>query len=133
MATDPQLIDIVSAAKYVALTTWRRNGTAVTTPVWVARDGEELVVISEDGVGKVKRLNRGGPVALQPCSLRGEIMAGTPVITGTGRVVREPAEVNAVQKAIRAKYPEARMAGYFQSLLPFVFARTPRAGIRISF
>ncbi|MEO7071315.1 MAG: PPOX class F420-dependent oxidoreductase [Nostocoides sp.] len=133
MTTDPQLIDMVVAAKYVALTTWRRNGAAVTTPVWIARDGDELVVISEANVGKTKRLNRGGPVALQPCSMRGELMAGAPVINGTGRVVRDAADVKAVQRAIRAKYPEARMAGYFQSLLPFVFARTPRAGIRISF
>ncbi len=133
MSTDPQLIDIVSAAKYVALTTWRRNGTPITTPVWIARDGDELVVISEDDTGKTKRLNRGGPVALQPCSMRGDLIEGTPVINGTGRVVRAPAEVKAVQRAIRAKYPEARLAGVFQSLLPFVFARTPRAGIRIGF
>ncbi len=133
MATDPQLIHIVAAAKYAALTTWRRNGAPIVTPVWIAPDGDELVVISEDNAGKIKRLNRGGPVALQPCSMRGELVPGSPVISGTGRVVREPAEVRAVQRAIRAKYPEARLAGYFQTLLPFVFARTPRAGIRISF
>ena len=133
MATSPQSIDVVAAAQYVALTTWRRNGTPVTTPVWVARDGRELVVITVDGAGKTKRLARGGPVALQPCSMRGVIVAGSPVVEGTGRVVRDPAEVKAVQRAIRAKYPSARLGGIFQSLLPWVFGRAPRAGIRVSF
>ncbi len=133
MATSAQSIDVVATAQYVAMTTWRRSGAPVVTPVWVARDGEELVVISVDGTGKTKRLARGGPVTLQPCSIRGVIVPGSPVVEGTGRVVRDPEEVKAVQRAIRAKYPAARLGGIFQSLLPFVFGRAPRAGIRICF
>jgi len=52
----PNDLDVVNANRYVSLTTFRRTGTPVSTPVWVARDGGELVVISVDPAGKLKRL-----------------------------------------------------------------------------
>ncbi|MDT0352926.1 PNPOx family protein [Pseudonocardia charpentierae] len=37
-------IDDVAGERFVSLTTFRRDGTPVATPVWIARDGDALVV-----------------------------------------------------------------------------------------
>jgi len=49
----------LAGAAYVQLTTFRRSGEPVRTPVWVAPavdDGDHLVVITVDDTGKTKRL-----------------------------------------------------------------------------
>lgn len=37
------------------LTTFRKSGELVSTPVWIAREGGELLVITPTESGKVKR------------------------------------------------------------------------------
>jgi PPOX class probable F420-dependent enzyme len=65
----------LAAGKYLLLTTFRRDGTAVPTPVWVVGDGDALLVWTAVDSGKVKRLRRGGgadvPVLVGPCDVRG--------------------------------------------------------------
>jgi uncharacterized protein len=61
----------LAASKYLLVTTFRRNGTAVPTPVWHAVDGETLVVWTVVDSGKVKRLRNNPEVRLAPCTARG--------------------------------------------------------------
>ena len=49
-------IERLSAATYVALTTFRKDGTPVATPVWVSGDGDHLYVWKEAASGKAKRV-----------------------------------------------------------------------------
>ncbi|HEY3753788.1 MAG TPA: PPOX class F420-dependent oxidoreductase [Pseudonocardiaceae bacterium] len=65
-------LDRLAEAKYVLLTTFRKDGRAVPTPVWVARDGDELVVYTAPDAGKVKRIRRDGAVRVGPCDVRGK-------------------------------------------------------------
>ncbi len=60
------------------LTTFRKDGTPVPTPVWVARTGNELRVWSAADAGKVKRIRRSGAVQVAPCTPRGKPI-GTPI------------------------------------------------------
>ncbi len=69
---DASALRTLSAAKYVLVTTFRRNGTAVPTPVWHAPDGDGLVVWTVRDTGKVKRLRNNPEVRLAPCTFRGE-------------------------------------------------------------
>lgn len=86
---------------FVALTTFRRNGDAVPTPVWIAVDGDALVVTTPAGSGKVKRLRRDPRVELRPCSRFGAVPDGAPVVAGVAKVV---ATDDASSRALRAKY-----------------------------
>lgn len=63
----------LSEGKYLSLTTFRKDGTPVATPVWVARDGDRLVVTTEADSGKAKRLRNSGRVLLAPCDYRGKL------------------------------------------------------------
>jgi PPOX class probable F420-dependent enzyme len=63
----------VLTAQYVALTTYRRDGTPVTTPVWAAAEGDSLYLFSNAKAGKVKRLRNSSRAAIAPCTATGKV------------------------------------------------------------
>lgn len=98
MATQSTLDDL-AGEPFVSLTTFRRDGTPVATPVWIARDGDALVVTTVAGTGKVKRLRRNPRVELRPCSRRGEVPPGAGMASGTAEVVAQsPGHVDALRR-----------------------------------
>ncbi|MDM4721925.1 PPOX class F420-dependent oxidoreductase [Micromonospora sp. WMMA1363] len=64
-------LDRLATEKYILLTTFRKDGRAVPTPVWAVRDGEALAVWTVADSGKVKRIRRSGDVTVAPCDVRG--------------------------------------------------------------
>jgi PPOX class probable F420-dependent enzyme len=56
--------------RFALLTTWRKNGNAVTTPVWVVVDDGKAFVVSR-GPGKVKRIRANPKVEIGPATMRG--------------------------------------------------------------
>jgi PPOX class probable F420-dependent enzyme len=91
----------LDAGKYLLVTTFRRDGRAVPTPVWAARDGESLVVWTVSDSGKVKRIRNNGTVKLAPCSVRGEPRGAE--VDGHA-VVLDAAETERARKLIAGKY-----------------------------
>lgn len=96
--------DAMGDERFVSLTTFRRDGTPVSTPVWVARDGEALVVITPADSGKVKRLRHNPRVELRPCGRTGRVEPGAPVAAGRAAVLDERAARERVARAVRRKY-----------------------------
>lgn len=65
--------DAILTAQYIALTTYRRDGTPVTTPVWAAAEGESLYLFTNAAAGKVKRLRNSSRAAIAPCTATGKV------------------------------------------------------------
>jgi uncharacterized protein len=61
--------------KTALLTTYRRDGTPVSTPVTVALDGDRLFFRTYDAAGKAKRLRRDPDVEIAPSDFRGRAYA----------------------------------------------------------
>ena len=89
---------------FVSLTTFRRNGEGVATPVWSAREGDALVVTTVDGSGKVKRIRNNPEITLQACERRGQLKPGAPVFTGRAEVVTDDLGVQRGTTAILKAY-----------------------------
>jgi uncharacterized protein len=89
--------------KYVSLVTFRRDGTAVATPVWFAAMGDEFGVITETNVGKVKRIRNNAQVTVQVCDMSGKVQSDAPVLSATARLVTGEDAVR-VRKAVGKKY-----------------------------
>ncbi len=68
---DDTRLERLGAGKYLLLTSFRKNGTPVATPVWVVRDGDALGVWSAADAWKVKRIRARADVLVGPCDLRG--------------------------------------------------------------
>jgi PPOX class probable F420-dependent enzyme len=90
--------------KYVVLTTYRRDGRAVATPVWwVELDGGEYGFSTGAASGKAKRLAHTSRVTVQPSDRRGAVKEGTEPLEGTARLVTGP-ELDALNQRLVAKY-----------------------------
>lgn len=91
--------------RYVSFTTFKRDGSPVALPVWIAPLGEGRVGFTTSPESfKAKRLARDPRVELRPCDMRGNVPDGAEVVTGTGVVVTEGDELRWVQAAIRRSY-----------------------------
>ncbi len=94
----------LAAERYVLLTTFRKNGEAVGTAVWIAALADGSLGFTTGGdSGKVKRIRNNPRVLIQPCDVRGRITSGSTGIEATARTV-EGAACAPVTKAIRKKY-----------------------------
>ena len=55
MAVMPEAIPSeIRGQKYISLTTFRKNGVAVATPVWFGEEGDKLYVMTRSDMGKDK-------------------------------------------------------------------------------
>src|ERR671921_1250506 len=103
MSTDTAF-DALGDERFVSLTTFRRSGEAVATAVWVARDGEALVVTTPENSGKVRRLRHTASVELRPCSRTGRVEDGVPPVAGSAEILSDEASRTRYTDAIRRKY-----------------------------
>ena len=88
----------LEGARYVLLTTYRRDGRAVPTPVGpLVRDGK-VYVYTPASSGKAKRVRRTARVEVAPCTRRGEPTGRA--LDGRARVLAG-AEADAMKEAIR--------------------------------
>lgn len=90
-----------AAASYVSLTTFRKDGTGVATPVWFAVDGGELFIWTLSDSWKVKRLRNDSRVVVTVCDARGRIAHGAVSAEGTARLLDE---TGAIRKLLSRKY-----------------------------
>jgi PPOX class probable F420-dependent enzyme len=97
-------VDEVGAERYVLLSSRKRDGSMVSTPVWiVAVDDDTVGFTTQASAGKVKRIRNFPQVTLQPCNSRGVVAAGAPVWHGDGRVLHGQ-DATRVIDAIKQKY-----------------------------
>ncbi|MDJ0342895.1 PPOX class F420-dependent oxidoreductase [Streptomyces sp. H10-C2] len=95
--------DEIARSPYVSLTTYRRSGDAVSTPVWAVRDGDDLLVWTKDDTGKVKRIRNSGRVTVTVCDARGRVADGAATAGGTARLL-DASGLDRVRKAMTGKY-----------------------------
>ncbi|HEY0520527.1 MAG TPA: PPOX class F420-dependent oxidoreductase [Ilumatobacteraceae bacterium] len=126
---------VITDEKYVLLTTFRKNGDPVASPVWIVGlpDGTGGFTTEADS-GKVKRIRNNPSVTLQPCNLRGKVTDGSAMVNATADVL-VGVEIRAVSKAVRRKYHVAilllDMGAIFRKLLRR--AAAPECAIRLRF
>ncbi len=116
---------------YLSLTTFRRNGTPVATPVWVVSDdGARLLVHTDATSGKVKRLRNNSRVRVGACSSSGAVHG--PLFDGEATLLED---VSLVDHLISRKYGAmARVIGVVKSVQRLIARRpaTPSVAIAIT-
>lgn len=91
--------------KYIRLTTFRRSGTPVPSPVWVVQlDNGDLGFTTSSGSGKVKRLAHTERVLVQASDSRGRPTPGAAEHEATARLVTGGPELEEIQRKVKAKY-----------------------------
>jgi PPOX class probable F420-dependent enzyme len=121
--------------RFVSLTTFRRSGAPVSTPVWVGRDGESLVVVTPVGSGKVKRLRHDPRVELRPCGRFGAVADGVASVPAIADVREADVDVLRARATIRRAYPvESRLVLGIERLVERLRGRprTPRLALVVT-
>jgi hypothetical protein len=108
-----QVPQAVQGENYISLTTFRKTGVGVATPVWFGEENNKLYVMTRSDMGKAKRIRNNPQVRVAPCSIRGKVKG--PEFAATARIL-PPEEHARARKAINRKYWMAR--------LPLVWVRT---------
>jgi PPOX class probable F420-dependent enzyme len=88
-------------ASYALVTTFRKDGRAVPTPVWIVPFDGAVAFWTVASAGKVKRIRRDQRVTMATCDIRGR-NAG-PAVNGTAEILDNAAS-DRVRAAISAKY-----------------------------
>ena len=104
----------VAEHKRTLLTTFRRSGVPVSTPVWAGEADGCFYVRSERTAGKIKRLSNDSRVLVAPCTVRGRPL-GAP-LEARASVVPEDRELLAEQAL-------ARRYGFGRALFEWTFDR----------
>jgi PPOX class probable F420-dependent enzyme len=94
--------DDLATNRNVVVTTYKRDGTAVPTPVNVVVLGEHAYFRTWSSSGKAKRLPRNPQVLIAPSTMRGKPTG--PAITATARLLG-PEEEQPIGQALKRKYP----------------------------
>jgi uncharacterized protein len=93
--------------KYALLVTFRRDRTAVPTPVWFALlDDSHFVTRTEARTGKVRRVRADPRARAFPCDPRGKPLG--PGVEGTARILQTPEECHRAEAALDRRYGRPR-------------------------
>jgi PPOX class probable F420-dependent enzyme len=124
------VVDDIGSSRYVSLTTYRKDGTGVATPVWQVVNGGELIVVSDAEAWKVKRIRNNSHVVVTVCDIRGKIAPGAPSAQGTARLL-DQADTETGRTLLARKYLLSRMGHWFTKLLHL--RQRPVIGIAVTF
>lgn len=107
--------------KYIALTTFRKTGVPIVTPVWFGEEEGHLYVMTRSDMGKTKRIRNNPRVTVAPCTIRGRVTG--PEFPATARIL-PPEDHQRARQTIKRKYWMAR--------IPLIWVRSDTL-IEISF
>lgn len=109
MSLDPSTED------YVSLATYRKGGSEVRTPVWIAeRDGVPVIYTNATS-WKVKRIRNDPRVRLAPCTMRGHIRGDW--VDATATIVEDETRRDRSIRALIDKYGwQMRLVLFFSRL-----------------
>jgi PPOX class probable F420-dependent enzyme len=124
------VLDEIGRSRYVSLTTYRKDGTGVATPVWHVVNSGELLVVSDADAWKVKRIRNNNHVVVTVCDFRGKIAPGAPSAEGTARLLDE-ADTATGRALLARKYVLSRLGNWFTKILHL--RRRPVIGIVVTF
>jgi hypothetical protein len=97
----------LQAHKYALLVTFRKDGTAVPTPVWFALlDNRRLVTRTEERTAKVRRIRRDPGARVFPCDPRGKPLG--PGVEASARILEDEQECELAEAALDRHYGRAR-------------------------
>jgi uncharacterized protein len=124
MASDGERLAALAAERHISLTTFKRDGTTASTPVWVVTDdGRRLLVWTGAATWKAKRIRRDPRVRVAPCDARGKVHGE--VMDATARLLGPEAGV-LVQRLLREKYGLLKRGLDALNGVTRVLARKPR-------
>jgi PPOX class probable F420-dependent enzyme len=110
MLTQSHPFASLAKASYINLTTYRKTGEAVATPIWFAENNGTIYVETGPRSGKVKRIHHTTRVTLEPCTIQGRVTGAS--VEGNARILNHAEEDTTARAALAKKYGLMRSIYY---------------------
>lgn len=87
--------------RYLSITSFKRDGTPVATPVWFAEHDGTLLVETDASSGKVKRIRRDPAIRIAVCTASGRLRGDQ--VPATAELLAD-FEIGGAERLIKRKY-----------------------------
>jgi len=94
-------LDARFRGKYISLTSFKRDGAGVATPVWFVVEDGQLLVLTDTQSFKAKRIRRNPRVMVAPCSAGGRLRSDP--VSARAEIL-PPSELHRVDQLMTRKY-----------------------------
>ena len=95
-------LEALFPGRYLSVTSFKRDGTGVATPVWFVSDGRRLFALTDLRSGKVRRIRHDPRVEVAPCGPSGKLR-GEPV-EARAQVLTATEDLERVQQLLMRRY-----------------------------
>jgi uncharacterized protein len=95
-------IDTLFPGRYLSITSFKRDGTGVATPVWFVSDGTRLFAFTDLRSAKVLRIRHNPHVEIAACWVSGRLRGGP--VSASAEVLTDTADLERVQKLLLHRY-----------------------------
>jgi hypothetical protein len=92
----------LGTSTYIALETYKKDGTGVVTPVWVAGENDKIYAWTEGNSWKVKRIRNNETVRVCASDSRGKPQSDW--LEAKAQVLESPEDEAVMQKCLSKKY-----------------------------
>jgi uncharacterized protein len=102
LAEPPADLEAIFHGPFLSVTSFKRDGTGVATPVWAVSDGTRLFAFTDLHSPKVWRIRRNPRVLVAPCRPDGKLRRAA--IAAHAEVLTETADLERVRELLLARY-----------------------------
>lgn len=95
-------LEALFPGRYLSVTSFKRDGTGVATPVWFVSDAGRLFALTDLHSGKVKRIRRDPRVLVAPCRAGGKLRSEP--LPARAEVLTATDELERVQRLLIERY-----------------------------
>ena len=88
--------------RYLSVTSFKRDGTGVATPVWFVSDGSRLFALTDLHSAKVRRIRRNARVLVASCRANGKLRSEP--VPARAEVLTATTDLERVQKLLIERY-----------------------------
>ena len=101
--------------RFLSLTSFKRDGTCIATPVWFGSDGTRLFAFTDLHSAKVRRMGRNPHVLVAPCRVNGKLRSEP--VPARVEILTDDSELERVQKILTSCHPLSyRLVMFFYRL-----------------
>ena len=95
-------LEALFPGRYLSVTSFKRDGTGVATPVWFVSDGRRLYALTDLHSAKVRRIRRNPRVLVAPCRPSGKLRDEP--VEARAEVLTATADLERVQRLLMERY-----------------------------
>jgi PPOX class probable F420-dependent enzyme len=95
-------LEALFPGRFLSVTSFRRDGSEVATPVWFVSDGNRLFALTDLHSAKVRRIRRNPHVLVASCRVNGKLRSAP--VSARAKVLTATADLERVQNLLTEGY-----------------------------